>query len=69
MKERQNDINYIIGVSIAVMSSSLFLENLRKKGLEVNCMMDPVDEFSIQQIKEIRRKEAEIHNKGGVGSW
>ena len=66
MKEGQNDIYCITGESIAVVSSSLFLENLRKKGLEVNYMVDPVDEYTVQQIKAIRRKEAEIHNKGGL---
>ena len=58
MKEGQNDINYITGESIAVVSSSPFLENLRKKGLEVNYMVDPVDEYTVQQIKGIRRKKS-----------
>ena len=68
MKEGQNDIYYITGESIAVVSSSLFLEILRMKGLEVHYMVDPVDEYIVHQLKKIRRKEAEIHNKRGVGS-
>merc|ERR1712136_618436 len=52
MKEGQNDIYYITGESIAVVSSSPFLENLRKKGLEVLYMVDPVDEYVVQQLKE-----------------
>ena len=44
MKEGQNDICYITGESIAVVSSSLFLKNVRKKGLEVLYMVYTVDE-------------------------
>ena len=40
MKEGQNDIFYITGESIAAVSSSPFLEALRKKGLEVLYMCD-----------------------------
>merc|ERR1712113_1292770 len=44
LKEGQNDIYYITGESIAAVSSSPFLESLRKKGIEVLYMVDPVDE-------------------------
>ena len=39
VKEGQNDIYHITGESIAVVSSSPFLENLRMKGLEVLYMV------------------------------
>merc|ERR1712222_44369 len=42
MKEGQNDIYYITGDSVAAVSSSPFLETLRKKGLEVLYMVDKV---------------------------
>ena len=52
MKEGQNDICYIISESIIVVSSSSFLENLRKTGHEVLHMTDSVDEYAVHQPKE-----------------
>merc|ERR1719238_873503 len=57
MKEGQNDIFYITGESIAQVSASPFIENLRKKGFEVIYMVDPVDEYSVQQLKEFDGKK------------
>merc|ERR1712222_246060 len=37
----------ITGESITAVSSSPFLETLRKKGLEVMYMVDPVDEYAV----------------------
>ena len=52
MKEGQNDIYYITDESIAVVSSSFFCENLRKKGYEVLYVADLVEEFAAQQLEE-----------------
>merc|ERR1712164_6293 len=51
MKEGQNDIFYITGESIQGVSSSPFIETLRKKGYEVLYMVDPIDEYAVQQLK------------------
>merc|ERR1712219_76698 len=66
MKEGQNDIYYITGESVAAVSSSPFLENLRKKGLEVIYMVDPVDEYAVQQLKEFDGKKLKSTTKEGL---
>merc|ERR1711865_826371 len=66
MKEGQNDIYYITGESIAQVSSSPFLETLRKKGLEVLYMVDPVDEYAVQQLKEFDGKKLKSTTKEGL---
>merc|ERR1712109_269879 len=66
MKEGQNDIYYITGESITAVSSSPFLENLRKKGLEVMYMVDPVDEYAVQQLKEFDGKKLLSATKEGL---
>merc|ERR1712185_43140 len=66
MKEGQNDIYYITGESVAQVSSSPFLENLRKKGLEVIYMVDPIDEYSVQQLKEFDGKKLKSVTKEGL---
>merc|ERR1712194_752207 len=66
MKEGQNDIYYITGESIAQVSASPFLENLRKKGIEVLYMVDPIDEYGVQQLKEFDGKKLKSTTKEGL---
>merc|ERR1712160_154210 len=66
MKEGQNDIFYITGESVAAVSSSPFLEALRKKGLEVLYMVDPIDEYVVQQLKEFDGKKLKSTTKEGL---
>jgi len=51
MKEGQNDIYYIIGESIAAVSSSPLLDCLRKQDLEVLYMVDPIEEDAVQYLE------------------
>ena len=66
MKADQKDIFYITGVSLAAVSSSPFLETLRKKGLEVIYMTDPIDEYTVQQLKEFDGKKLKSTTKEGL---
>merc|ERR1712022_84651 len=66
MKEGQNDIFYITGESIQQVSSSPFLESLRKKGFEVLYMVDPIDEYCVQQLKEYDGKKLKSTTKEGL---
>ena len=59
MKEAHDDIYYITGESIAQVSSSPFLESLRKKGLELLYMVNPVDEYAVQQLRKFDDSAAE----------
>merc|ERR1711904_712502 len=66
MKEGQNDIYYITGESIQGVSSSPFIETLRKKGIEVIYMIDPIDEYCVQQLKEYDSKKLKSVTKEGL---
>merc|ERR1712139_340373 len=66
MKEGQQDIFYITGESVAQVSSSPFIETLRKKGFEVLYMVDPIDEYGVQQLKEYDGKKLKSVAKEGL---
>ena len=61
MKEGQNDIYYITGGSIAAVSTSPALETLRKEGLEVLYMVDPIDEYAELRFKDFEWAMAATH--------
>merc|ERR1711985_51896 len=66
MKEGQQDIYYITGESIQGVSSSPFIETLRKKGIEVLYMIDPIDEYCVQQLKEYDSEKLKSVTKEGL---
>merc|ERR1712036_175579 len=66
MKEGQQDIFYITGESIEAVQASPFLETLKKKGLEVLYMVDPIDEYCVQQLKEFDGKKLKSMTKEGL---
>merc|ERR1712082_241686 len=66
MKENQKDIYYITGESKEVVSSSSFVERLKKRGLEVIYMTEPIDEYVVQQLKEFDGKNLVSVTKEGL---
>jgi len=65
-KEGQKEIYYVTGESIAQVKNSPFIENLIKKGLEVIYMVDPIDEYCVQQLKEYEEKKLVNCSKEGI---
>jgi len=66
MKENQKDIYYITGESKEAVQNSAFVERVKKRGYEVIYMVDPIDEYSVQQLKEYDGKKLVCVTKEGL---
>jgi len=57
MKPEQTAIYYITGESKDAVANSAFVERVKKRGFEVIYMIDPIDEYCVQQLKEFEGKK------------
>merc|ERR1719427_2514989 len=66
MKENQKDIYYITGESKDQVANSVFVERVTKRGFEVLYMVEPIDEYCVQQLKEFDGKTLVSITKEGL---
>merc|ERR1712238_558585 len=66
MDDKQAGIYYITGETKRAVETSPFLEKLKKKGYEVLYMIDPIDEYCVQQLKEFDGKKLLSATKEGL---
>jgi len=66
MKENQNDIYYITGESKEAVKNSSFVERVESRGFEVLYLVDPIDEYMVNQLKEYDGKKLMSVTKEGL---
>lgn len=66
MKEGQKDIYYITGESRQAVQDSPLIEALRKRGYEILFLVDPIDEYMVQQLSEYDGKKLVCCSKDGL---
>ena len=66
MKEGQKSIYYITGENRQHVANSPFIEKLKNKGYEVLYLVDPIDEYCVQQLKDYEGKTLKCCTKEGL---
>lgn len=59
-------IIYLLGESREAVSTSAFVERVKKRGFEVVYMTEPIDEYVVQQLKEFDGKQLVSVTKEGL---
>jgi molecular chaperone HtpG len=66
MKETQKEIYFIAGDSLSQVSHSPYLEKLKEKNYEVLLLVDPVDEWVTEHLREYKGKKLQSITKAGL---
>ncbi|KAF4315570.1 hypothetical protein BBO99_00009166 [Phytophthora kernoviae] len=66
MPESQPGIYYVTGESKKSVENSPFIEKLKKKGYEVLFMVEAIDEYAVQQLKDYEGKKLICATKEGL---
>jgi len=66
MKDNQKHIYFITGESKEQVANSAFVERVRKRGYEIMYMVEPIDEYCVQQLKEYEGKQLVSVTKEGL---
>ena len=59
-------IYYLTGDSRSKLETSPYLEQAKRRDLEVLFMTDPIDEYVMQQLKDFEGKKICLSDQGGL---